>query len=78
MVPVRGGMVTGNGQRHPDFFSIFPELSRLHRGEIVGFVLIAVDREMVKADPGQAGKNLIPFSFRVFLSRVTSRVTVRE
>lgn len=58
MVAVGGGVMTGHGQGHFQPAVMLRELSRLYAGEIVGLVLIAVDAEVVKGHPGQAGHRI--------------------
>ena len=54
MVAICGGVVAGDGQRKKNAAGFFGKLSRFNRGKIVWLVIITVNGEMRKRDPGYA------------------------
>ena len=52
---VRGGVMAGKGQGQQALTLRLVEFTRLHGGEEVGLILIAVDGEVAEGHPGQAG-----------------------
>ena len=58
MVSIGSGVVTGEGKGQKGVTILLPELSSFYRREIVRFILITVDSEMGKIDPGNAGNGI--------------------